>query len=162
MSLDKITTCLWFDSHASEAATFYASIFPSSSITHTSHYTSAGQAQHNKPPGSVMMVSFRLNSQPFMALNGGPDEFKNASTSFVIECEDQAEIDYYWGKLGEGTEGIGACGWLKDKYGVLPKQLGNVWLRNGDEEKFKRVMEAMLKMGKLEIEELKKAFNGVE
>lgn len=104
MSFTKITTCLWFDTEALDVAKYYTSIFPNSSISSIQHYTSAGQEHHKKEPGSVMIVSFTLNNHPFVALNGGADYYHTAATSFMIDCDDQAEVDHYWSKLSEGGE----------------------------------------------------------
>ncbi|OAG09717.1 3-demethylubiquinone-9 3-methyltransferase [Paraphaeosphaeria sporulosa] len=166
MSFSTIIPNIWFESNAEQAVQFYTTVFPSSSITHTYRYTSAGQAHHNKPVGSVMMLTFSLAGHPFAAINGGPEHFQvpNASPTFTIECEDQAEIDYYWEKLGQGgDEGARACGWLKDRWGVswqvVPRALEE-WGRDGDKEKVRRVMEAMMGMVKLNISELERAFEG--
>lgn len=114
-----------------------------------------------------MMITFTLSGHSFTAINGGPSHFQvpNASPTFAIECEDQAEIDYYWEKLGEGgDESVRACGWLKDRYGVswqvAPRALGE-WGRDGDEKRVRRVMEALMGMVKLDIRGLERAFEGV-
>ncbi|KAF2249338.1 putative 3-demethylubiquinone-9 3-methyltransferase [Trematosphaeria pertusa] len=166
MSPNKITTCLWFDSQAEEAAKNYVSVFPNSEITNISHYTSVGQEHHKKEPGSVMIVSFTLNGHPFVALNGGPLYFHTAATSFMIHCADQAEVDHYWNKLGEGgDEQKQACGWLADKWGVswqiIPDQFME-YMKDKDGEKVKRVLAAMMNMTKMDIEGLKKAYEGEE
>jgi predicted 3-demethylubiquinone-9 3-methyltransferase (glyoxalase superfamily) len=116
-SINKITPFFWFDGQAEEAANFYTSIFPDSSITRTTHYLAAGQETHGKPPGSVMTVEVSLMGHPFVLLNGGPHFTFSAATSFMIECEDQAEVDRYWEGLGDGGEEW-PCGWVKDRFGV--------------------------------------------
>src|SRR3954447_14881204 len=109
--------CLWFDNQAEAAARFYISIFKNSKITAISRYPEAGKEIHGKPPGSVLTVAFELNGQPFTALNGGPVFKFNEAVSFQIECDNQAEVDYYWEKLNEGGDpNAQQCGWLKDKY----------------------------------------------
>jgi predicted 3-demethylubiquinone-9 3-methyltransferase (glyoxalase superfamily) len=150
-----ITPCLWFDTQGEEAARLYTSIFPSSSIGEVTRYGSAGPREE----GTVMTVSFELNGQPFLALNGGPEYTFGEAISFQVLCESQEEVDRYWNALGEGGE-EGPCGWLKDRFGVswqivptaLPRLLGDP-----DRERSQRVMEAMLKMRKLEIAELERA-----
>ena len=153
--MPKITPWLWFDTEAEEAARFYTSVFPSSRIVDVARYGSAGP----RPEGTVMTVTFELDGQEFVALNGGPDFTFNEAISFLVDCESQEEVDTYWSKLSEGGE-EGPCGWLKDKFGVswqivptaLPRLLGDP-----DREKAQRVMAAMLKMGKIEIAELERA-----
>jgi predicted 3-demethylubiquinone-9 3-methyltransferase (glyoxalase superfamily) len=164
MSFTKITTCLWFDTQAEDVANFYVSIFPNSKITSIQRYTSAGQERHKKEPGSVMTVHFTLNNHPFLALNGGPNFVHTAATSFMIMCDDQEEVDHYWNKLTEGgDEKKQVCGWLEDKWGVswqvTPKALEEL-MADEDKEKAKRVMPAMMGMKKMDIEGLKKAFDG--
>jgi predicted 3-demethylubiquinone-9 3-methyltransferase (glyoxalase superfamily) len=154
-----ITPCLWFDDQAEEAAKFYTGIFKNSRIGKISRYGEAGREITHKAPGSVMMVSFELEGQPFAALNGGPEFKFNEAVSFQIACADQDEVDKYWDALGEGGE-HGPCGWLKDKFGlswqVIPKRLPEL-LEDPDRAKAQRVMEAMLKMGKIEVDELERA-----
>jgi predicted 3-demethylubiquinone-9 3-methyltransferase (glyoxalase superfamily) len=157
----KITPCLWFDDRAEEAAEFYTAIFPNSKIVNISRYGEAGQEVHGKPPGSVMTVAFELEGQTFTALNGGPIFKFNEAISFQVDCETQAEVDSYWQKLSEGgDEKAQQCGWLKDKYGVswqiVPKILTEM-LGDADTGKSQRVMTAMLKMKKIDIDELKQA-----
>ncbi|KAJ8098141.1 3-demethylubiquinone-9 3-methyltransferase [Lipomyces tetrasporus] len=119
MSLNKITTCLWSDGQAEEAANYYISIFKNSKITHVQRYTEAGKEIHGQEPGSVLVVEFELNEYPFVALNGGPQVKFNESISFQIDCANQDEVDYYWQKLGEGgDEAKRQCRWLADKFGV--------------------------------------------
>jgi predicted 3-demethylubiquinone-9 3-methyltransferase (glyoxalase superfamily) len=154
-----ITTFLWFDGQAEEAANYYVSLFPSSRITDVTRYGSAGPGE----PGSVMTVAFELDGRPFVGLNGGPEFTFNEAVSFSIGCETQEEVDRYWERLGDGGE-HGPCGWLKDRYGlswqVVPTALPEL-LAQPDQEAAQRVMAAMLKMGKLEIEPLRRAAEGV-
>jgi len=153
--MQKITPCLWFDTEGEEAAQFYTSVFPNSRIVEVTRYGSAGP----RPEGTVMTVSFELDEQRFIALNGGPDFTFNEAISLEVDCETQDEVDSYWNALTEGGE-EGPCGWLKDKYGVswqiVPKVLTEL-IGDPDQEKAQRVMAAMLKMRKIEIDELEKA-----
>jgi predicted 3-demethylubiquinone-9 3-methyltransferase (glyoxalase superfamily) len=155
-TLRKITPCLWFDTQGEEAAKFYTSIFENSRILQVSHYGSAGP----RPEGMVMMVSFELDGQEFLALNGGPEFTFDEAISFQVSCETQEEIDRFWAKLSDGGE-EGPCGWLKDKFGVswqiVPTTMMNEALSDPDVEKTQRVMKAMLQMGKLDIAELQRA-----
>ena len=152
---NKITPCLWFDTEAEEAATFYTSIFENSRILHVSHYGSAGP----RPEGMVMTVSFELDGLEFIALNGGPEFTFDEAISFQVNCESQEEVDELWTKLSDGGA-EGPCGWLKDKFGVswqiVPTVLDEL-IRDPDPEKSQRVMKAMLGMGKLDIAELERA-----
>ncbi|KAK9328848.1 3-demethylubiquinone-9 3-methyltransferase-domain-containing protein [Lipomyces starkeyi] len=164
MSLNKITTCLWFDAQAEEAANHYISIFKNSKITHVQRYTEAGRDIHRKEPGSVLVVEFELNEHPFVALNGGPQFKFNESISFQVECANQDEVDYYWEKLGDGAdETKSQCGWLADKFGVswqvVPSALKEM-LNDSDKAKADRVMVEMMKMKKLDIAALRKAYEG--
>ena len=159
-----ITPCLWFDTEAEEAARFYTGIFKNSQILNTTRYGEAGQEVHGKPAGTVLTVEFELNGQPFTALNGGPQFKFNEAVSFQIMCRTQEEVDYYWNRLGEGGDpNAQQCGWLKDKYGlswqVVPTGMVEM-LNDPDREKADRAMEAMLKMKKLDIAELQRAFDG--
>ncbi len=114
-----ITPCLWFDDQGEEAAKFYTSIFKNSKIKNISRYGEAGKEHHRKPVGSVMVVAFEINGQPFTALNGGPQFKFNEAVSFQVMCESQEEVDYYWEKLSQGGDPQAQqCGWLKDKFGV--------------------------------------------
>jgi predicted 3-demethylubiquinone-9 3-methyltransferase (glyoxalase superfamily) len=154
----KITPFLWFDNNAEEAVQFYTSIFKNSKILQTARYSEAGPG----PKGSVMTIRFELNGQEFIALNGGPHFKFNEAISFVVNCETQKEVDDYWEKLTAGGKEV-QCGWLKDKYGlswqITPTILGQL-MSDKDPEKSKRVMQAMLKMIKLDIEGLKRAYQG--
>ena len=156
--MSKITPCLWFDTQGEEAATLYTSVFPNSKIAGVTRYGSAGP----RPEGTVMTVSFELDGQPFVALNGGPEFTFNEAISFQVDCDDSDEVDHYWDKLSEGGE-EGPCGWLKDRFGVswqvVPRRL-NELIDDPDQEKAQRVMAAMLSMGKIEIDELERAARG--
>jgi predicted 3-demethylubiquinone-9 3-methyltransferase (glyoxalase superfamily) len=160
----KITPCLWFDHEAEEAARFYTGIFENARILKTSRYTEVGREIHGRPPGSVMTVSFELLGQPFTALNGGPVFKFTEAISFQIGCETQAEVDRYWSRLTEGGDATAQqCGWLKDRYGVswqvVPTVLPEM-LMDPDPARSGRVMEAVLRMKKLDIAALKQAYAG--
>jgi predicted 3-demethylubiquinone-9 3-methyltransferase (glyoxalase superfamily) len=162
--MQKITPCLWFDDQAEEAVAFYTAIFNNSKTLTVARYGEAGQEIHGKPVGSVMTVAFELDGQAFTALNGGPVFTFNEAISFQVNCETQEEVDYYWQKLSAGgDEKAQQCGWLKDKYGVswqiVPAILPKL-INDADAEKSKRAMEAMLKMKKIDIDELKRAHAG--
>ena len=159
-----LTPCLWFDSQAEEAARFYTGIFKNSKIQEITRYPEAGHDIHGRAAGSVMTVEFELNGQPFTTLNGGPHFKFNEAVSFQVMCETQEEVDHYWNRLGQGGDPKAQqCGWLKDKYGlswqVVPTGMVEM-LNDPDREKTNRVMEAMLQMKKLDIAELKRAFEG--
>jgi len=152
-SLRPITPCLWFDTQAEEAAQFYTGIFKNSRIVNTTRYTEAGREVHRQKPGTVMVVAFELDGQPFTALNGGPQFKFNEAISFQVNCDTQEEVDHFWHELSEGgDERAGQCGWLKDKFGVswqivptvLPQLLGG-----SDSKGAQRAMQAMLQMRKL-------------
>jgi predicted 3-demethylubiquinone-9 3-methyltransferase (glyoxalase superfamily) len=160
----QITPCLWFDNQAEEAARFYTGIFKNSKIGKVSRYGEAGQDVTGKAPGSVMMVEFELDGQPFSALNGGPQFKFNESVSFVIPCRDQKEVDYFWDKLSQGGDPKAQmCGWLKDKYGlswqVVPAVLAEM-IADSKSGRSDRVMEALLKMKKLDLPTLERAYAG--
>jgi predicted 3-demethylubiquinone-9 3-methyltransferase (glyoxalase superfamily) len=168
-NLHKISPCLWFDDRAQEAAEFYTGIFPNSKIVNISHYGEAGQQVLGKPAESVLTVAFELDGQMFTALNGGPTFKFNEAISFQVDCQDQAEVDYYWDKLSilqgrgyanDGDETAQQCGWLKDRYGVswqiIPRILVEL-LNDPDAEKSQKAMTAMLQMKKIDIDELKRA-----
>lgn len=161
-TINKIAPCLWFDDQGEEAARFYVSIFKNSSIGAISHYGKAGQDVHGRPVGSVMTVAFTLEGQDFLALNGGPLFKFNEAVSLMVRCETQAEIDYYWDKLGTAGGGEDSvCGWLKDKYGlswqIAPANMP--WLAGGG-ERSDRAMAAVMQMKKLDIATLERAYNG--
>jgi predicted 3-demethylubiquinone-9 3-methyltransferase (glyoxalase superfamily) len=153
--MPKVTPFLWFDTESEPAAELYTSVFPNSRILEVTRYGSAGPREE----GLAMTVSFELEGQRVVALNGGSDFKLNEAFSLSIDCDDQNEVDYYWEKLGEGRE-HGPCGWLKDRFGlswqVVPKRLPEL-LSDPDREKAQRVMAAMLKMGKIEVAELEQA-----
>lgn len=160
----RLTSFLWFDNQAEEAAKFYTSVFRNSKITATSRYTAAGQEVHGQKAGTVMTVAFELDGHGFTALNGGPHFTFNESISFQINCDGQEEIDYYWNKLGAGGDpNAQQCGWLKDKFGlswqVVPRMMDELF-RDHDSAGAQRAMQAMLKMKKLDIEELRRAHDG--
>ena len=154
--MPRITTFLTYESRAHEAVDLYVSIFKNSRIVHTSYYGEAGPGAK----GSVMTIDFELNDQPFTALNGGSHFTFTDGISLSVDCESQAEVDDYWAKLSDGGE-EGPCGWLKDRFGVWwqvnPTILGEM-LRDPDPRRASRVMQAMLKMKKIDVEALKKAF----
>ncbi len=160
VSMQKVTPLLWFDDKAEEAAKFYASIFKNSKIKSVTRYGEEGARAAGRPKGSVMTVVFELEGQEFIGLNGGPVFTFSPAISFVVNCKTQKEVDELWEKLSEGGE-KGQCGWLKDKYGVswqiVPTVLGEM-LQDKDPKKSRRVMEAMLKMDKIDIETLKQAY----
>src|SRR5882762_6637950 len=156
----RIAPCLWFDSQGEEAARFYTSIFTNSRIVKVSRYAEAGKEIHGRPAGSVMTVAFELDGQPFTALNGGPHFKFTEAISLVVNCETQEEVDHFWKNLSAGGQEV-QCGWLKDRFGVswqvVPTVLSEM-LQDKDPEKSKRVMAAMLKMTKISIEGLKRAY----
>lgn len=156
--MQKITPCLWFDDQAEEAVNFYLSLFPDARILQVTYYSEAGPG----PEGSVLEISFQLFGQHFTALNGGPHFSFSPAISFVINCDSQAEVDYWWEKLTEGGE-ESQCGWLTDRYGlswqVVPVDLLRM-LQDPDPVKVLRVTEALYKMGKLDLAELQSAYEG--
>ncbi|HJU99995.1 MAG TPA: VOC family protein [Burkholderiaceae bacterium] len=163
-SIQRITPCLWFDHQAEDAVQFYTSIFNHAKITSVSRYGEAGKEVHGKPPGSVMMVAFELDGVGFTALNGGPQFHFNEALSLQVNCDNQQEVDYYWGRLTEGGDpDVQMCGWLKDKFGlswqIVPTLLPAL-LMDADAAKAGRVMEAMMKMKKLDIAQLRQASAG--
>jgi predicted 3-demethylubiquinone-9 3-methyltransferase (glyoxalase superfamily) len=158
--MQKITPCLWFDDQAEEAVNLYVSLFKNSKVKNVARYGEAGANISGRPPGSVMTVTFELEGQEFMALNGGPHFKLNEAVSFIVNCDSQAEVDEFWEKLSAGGE-KSQCGWLKDKYGlswqIVPTVLGEM-LQDKDAKKSARVMEAVLQMQKLDIAALKRAY----
>jgi predicted 3-demethylubiquinone-9 3-methyltransferase (glyoxalase superfamily) len=156
--MPKITTFLWFDNQAEEAAKHYVSIFKGSKVVSTSHYGESGPG----PKGQVLVVTFELEGQEFMALNGGPHFKFTEAISLAVQCETQKEIDELAEKLSAGGE-IGDCGWLKDKYGlswqVMPAMVTRM-LADKDPEKSERVMRAVQGMKKLDLAALKRAYEG--
>jgi len=156
--MQKITTFLWFDTQAEEAANFYVSLFKNSKILSVSRYGEAGPG----PKGSVMSCTFQLEGQEFMALNGGPHFKFTPAISLFVKCTSQAEVDELWEKLSAGGK-KDHCGWLTDKFGlswqIIPVQLGEM-LGDRDREKAGRVMQAVLKMDKIDIGGLERAYQG--
>jgi predicted 3-demethylubiquinone-9 3-methyltransferase (glyoxalase superfamily) len=155
-AMEKLTTWLWFDTEAEDAAAFYTTVFPDSRITEVSYYGDAGP----RPAGTVMTVGFELLGRQFFGLNGGPDQkIGGVGISLMVECESQEELDRYWERLAEGGEEI-ACGWVTDRYGVpwqiVPRRLREL-LADPDPATAQRVMGAMLQMKRIEIAELEHA-----
>ena len=161
-TVQKITTFLWFDNQAEEAASFYVSIFKNSRIVGVTRYDDESSKAAGRPKGSVMTVVFELDGQVFTALNGGPLFKFTEAVSLVVNCESQKEVDYFWDKLTAGGQEV-ECGWLKDRYGVswqiTPTALLEM-IADKDPEKSRRTMKAMLTMKKLDVEVLKKAYDG--
>ncbi len=165
--MPKITTCLWFDTQAEEAANFYVKVFKgggrSAKIGTIARYGEAGEKASRQPKGSAMTVSFELDGNEFLALNGGPLFKFNPAISFIVNCKTQDEVDYFWDKLGEGGQ-EGQCGWIDyDKFGaswqIVPTVLGEL-MSDPDPVKSERVMKAMLTMNKLDIARLRQAYDG--
>lgn len=165
-AITSLANCLWFDGQAEEAAKYYVSIFPNSRITQITHYGKAGQDQHQKEPGSVLTVSFELDGHKFVGLNGGPNFKFNEAISFEISCDTQQDIDYFWNKLTTGGDPEAqVCGWLKDKYGVSWQVAPTVMykmLEGSPTPASERAMAAMMKMKKLDLATLEKAYAGDE
>jgi predicted 3-demethylubiquinone-9 3-methyltransferase (glyoxalase superfamily) len=161
--IQRIAPCLWFDDQAEEAVAFYTAIFKNSRIVSISRFGEAGYEFHGKPAGSVMTVAFELEGHAFTALNGGPMFKFNQAISFQVNCETQEDVDYYWEKLCVGDEKAQQCGWLKDQYGVswqvVPSIL-SAMINDPDSEKSQRAVGAVLRMKKIDIEELKLAHAG--
>ena len=156
--MQKITPFLWFNTEAEQAVELYTSTFKNSKVNIVTRY---GKNQPG-PEGSVMTISFELDGQKFLALNGGPNFTFTEAISFVVDCESQEEIDHFWNKLSDGGQ-IQMCGWLKDKYGlswqIVPKNFGEL-VTSKDPERTQRVMKTMMGMKKLEMAELQKAYDG--
>ena len=156
----RITPFLWFDNQAEQAVKFYTSVFENSRIIKISRYGEEGQSVSGRPMGSVMTIEFQLDGQKFLALNGGPLFKFTEAISLVVNCRSQAEVDKFWKRLSAGGK-AGQCGWLKDRYGVswqiVPIVLGE-FLSDKDAEKSRRVMQAILKMKKLNIKTLRQAY----
>jgi len=160
----RLTPFLWFDTQAEEAANFYVSVFPNSRIATVVRYPATGQEVHRKPAGSVMTVAFELDGMPFTAINGGPQFTFNQAVSFVITCDTQEEVDYFWDALTAGGDPRAQqCGWLTDKFGmvwqVVPQPLIDM-ITHPDSAKSQRAFQAMLKMKKLDIAAARRAFEG--
>jgi predicted 3-demethylubiquinone-9 3-methyltransferase (glyoxalase superfamily) len=160
--MSKITPFLWYDNNAEEAANFYLTVFENSKINKTTRYDDESSKAAGRPAGSVMTIEFELDGQKFVAINGGPHFKFTEAVSFVIECENQEKVDYFWEKLSTGGGQESQCGWLKDKFGlswqVVPATLGELF--QGGSESSKRVMHAMLQMKKLDINVLTRAAVG--
>ena len=162
--IQKLTPCLWFDDQAEVAAKFYCSIFDHSKITGLTHYSKVGQEFHGKQEGAVMTVSFELDGHTFTGLNGGPLFKFSEAISFQVNCQNQEEVDHFWGNLSAGGPvEAQQCGWLKDKFGVswqiVPVAFMQMML-DADTSKSQRAMQAMFTMKKLDIAELERAFAG--
>lgn len=161
--MQKITPCLCFDNKAEEAAKFYTSIFKNSKISNITRYGKEGYEIHGREAGTVLTVDFEIEGQNFLALNGGPEFKFNEAISFIVNCKTQKEVDYYWEKLTANGGQESVCGWLKDKYGVswqiVPEVLSKM-VGDPASEKSQRAMKAMLQMKKIDIEGLKKAYEG--
>lgn len=157
----KITPNLWFDTQAEEAAKYYTSVFKNSKVGNVSRYGKEGFEVHKIPEGTAMTVEFELDGMSFLALNGGPVFKLNEAVSFIVSCKDQEEVDYYWQKLSAVPENE-QCGWCKDKFGlswqIVPKQMGEL-MGDPDPVRAGRVMQAMLKMHKIVIADLQKAYD---
>jgi predicted 3-demethylubiquinone-9 3-methyltransferase (glyoxalase superfamily) len=155
--MQKIQPCLWFNNDAEEAVKFYTSLFKNSKILATSHY---GKNQP-MPEGTVLTIDFQIEDQPLQALNGGAEFKFNEAISLVVHCDSQAEIDKYWDALIAGGGEASVCGWLKDKYGlswqIVPAALAG-WMQSTDPARTQRVMDALLKMKKLDIKTLQSAY----
>jgi predicted 3-demethylubiquinone-9 3-methyltransferase (glyoxalase superfamily) len=159
----KITPFLWFDNNADEAAAFYTSVFKDSDVGSKSNYDEASSEASGQPTGSVMVVDFEIAGQKFIALNGGPHFQFNEAVSFVIDCKDQEEVDYYWSRLTADGGQESQCGWLKDKFGlswqIVPTVM-NQLVGGPDADGSKRAMAAMMKMKKLDVRQLQDAYDG--
>jgi predicted 3-demethylubiquinone-9 3-methyltransferase (glyoxalase superfamily) len=159
--MQKITPFLWFDGNAEEAMNFYTTVFKDSKIGETSRYNKEAAEATGRPEGSMMVGTFQIEGQEFMVLNGGPVFKFNESVSFMIHCEDQAEVDYYWDKLTDGGQ-ESQCGWLKDKFDlswqVVPNDMGK-YIGHPDPVKAGKAMQAMIQMKKLDISKFEEAIN---
>ena len=161
--MQKITPFLWFDHQAEEAAKFYTSVFENSKVGKIIRYDEATAKAASRPVGSVLTIEFELEGQKFTALNGGPVFKFNESISFVVNCDTQEEVDYFWAKLSADGGQESECGWLKDKFGVSWQVVPTVlieMLQDKDSEKSERVMKAMLQMQKIDIKKLNAAYAG--
>jgi predicted 3-demethylubiquinone-9 3-methyltransferase (glyoxalase superfamily) len=161
--MQKITPFLWFDDQAEDAAKFYTSIFKNSKVGKSTRYGEAAEKAAGRPAGSVMTVEFELEGQKFTALNGGPVFKFNESISFVVNCDTQEQVDYFWEKFSADGGQESQCGWLRDKFGVswqvVPRVLIEM-LQDKNSEKSERVMKAMLQMQKIDIKKLNAAYAG--
>ena len=162
--IQKITPNLWFKTNAEEAVNFYVSIFKDASIGRMTRYSGVGNEIHGMTAGKVMTIEFQLEGLKYLALNGGGEFNFNEAISFIVNCDSQDEVDYYWGKLTEGgDETAQVCGWLKDKFGVswqvVPRELDDMMMGN-DQDRIDRVMRSLLQMKKLDLNELRRAYVG--
>lgn len=163
-SIKNLVPCLWFDKEAEEAARFYTGIFDNSRITDISRYGKEGHEIHGREPGTVMVVAFELDGHPFTALNGGPLFKFNEAVSFQVMCETQEEVDWFWDRLREGGDPRAQqCGWLKDRFGVswqvIPVRALEL-IRDPDSAKAQRATRVLLRMKKLDLAELERAYDG--
>lgn len=161
-NMQKITSNLWFNNQAEEAVQFYTTVFKNSKIVRTSRYGKEGFEYHHKPEGTVLTIEFQIEGQTFVALNGGPEFPFNEAISFIVYCDNQEELDYYWDKLSEnGDPKAQMCGWLKDRYGVswqvVPGVLPDM-MTDPDMNKTDKVMKAIFTMKKLDLETLRRAY----
>jgi len=160
--MDKIVPCLWFNGCAEEAVAFYTSVFRDARTGLVTHFGKSGAEASGQPEGSVLTIDFQLEGQDFQALNGGPQFQFSPAISLVVNCQTQREIDELWERLSEGGE-KGECGWLTDRFGVtwqiVPAVIADM-MQDPDAERVERMMVALLQMGKLDIEALKRAFEG--
>jgi len=162
INMQRFTPCLWYDDKAEEAAKFYTSIFKNSKIKDITHFGESGAKESGQPKGSVMTVTFDLDGQEFMALNGGPAFQFTPAISFIVNCATQKEVDELWEKLS-ASKADEQCGWLKDKYGVswqITPTIVNEMIQDKDPVKSERVMKAIVQMKKIDIEALKRAYEG--
>lgn len=161
--MDKITPCLWFNKNAQEAVDFYKTVFKSLKVKDTSYYTEAARSVGGTP-GDVLTINFEIDGRDFIALNAGPEFQFTEAISLSVDCKDQAEVDELWTKLTADGGEESVCGWLKDKFGlswqIVPRRLIDM-LADKDPKRVNRVMEAMLKMRRIEVSELEKAYEGV-
>jgi len=161
--VQRITPFLWFDDNAEEAAKFYVSVFANSRIVGVTRYPAEGAEAAGRPPGSVMTVSFELSGQAFTAMNAGPAFKFTEAISFMVNCDSQQEVDHFWNTLSAGGKEV-ECGWLKDKFGlswqITPTALMEM-IHDKDPEKVARAFAAMLKMKKIDIATLRRAYDGL-
>ena len=159
--LSRITPCLWFDDQGEAAAQLYTSVFPNSRIVEVSRYTEAGREVHGRPPGSAMTVLFELDGQRFTALNGGPVFRFTEAVSFQVTCADQAEVDHYWTRLGEGGDPAAQrCGWLKDRFGLSWQVIPQQWAAYAsDPVKGPKAFAALMEMSKIDLAVIEAAVN---
>jgi len=164
ITTQRISPCLWFADQAEEAARFYVGVFKNSKITMITRYGEAGKEVHGRPAGSVLTVSFELDGQSFMALNGGPVFTFNEAVSLIVSCDSQEEIDYYWAELSKGGDPKAQqCGWLKDRYGlswqIVPRDIA-AYHRDEKSAGAARAMNAMLGMKKIDMAAMQRAYEG--